>query len=460
MSTEVWFRNPDLYVRELVEVGYGRIAWDRGLLVKKRIDPDKHAALYFGRGIPWELLLVGEQGTAHLDADHPFTAPKAVYPTWQYGDDAGLLEELCKANIGEQSVHCSDMTVPVDQRPVFGQEHRVVVTDIPAVHTGPGRKFVRYLREVQQDYPDCVIHVHGLYSYQVAFGFGFRAADMEARSTAAKGKVVVPAGREMKWEAVAKNPQWVTVLGFKPVDLGIPRVRCMYNIKSAIWAGENYVKLDKFHTRPTAQVIDTTTPATDYSAPQAVRPISGHVLATKKKNENDYFACDTCSLMTECKYSRAGAVCSVPGAEPTDLARYFKTRDADLIIDGLGTLMAAGTRRLQKGMEIEEEFDELSPEVTKMMGQLFTNGVKLAQLLDPNLRGGPKVQVNVGSGGAAQVNMQTPQQLMGEAVRQLEARGIRREDITPAMIEGLLTGMADSAASQRAIDSKVIEHGS
>lgn len=437
-----------------MEVGCGRIAWDRGVLVKKRIDAFKHAGLYFGRAIPWELLLVGEQGTAHLDADHSLENPKAVYPTWAYGEDAGLLEELCKSNVGDQSEHCNDMRVAVDERPVLGQQHRVVVIDIPNVTTGPGRQFVKWLRDLQEDYPECIIHVHGLYSYQIAFGFGFRAADMEARSAAAKGKVVVPAGKEMKWEAVAKNPQWVTVLGFKPVELGIPRVRCMYNIKSALWAGENYVKLDKFKVQG-QHTPNTTAPAISNSQPQTVSIMS------KKQAEKagDKFTCDTCSLQLNCKYFRTGAVCSVPGAEPTELANYFKTRDSELILDGLGTLMAAGTRRLQQGMEEEQEFGDLSPEVTKMLNQLFQQGVKLAQLVNPDLRGGAKVQVNVNGGGNTQVNMATPQQLMGQAVRELEARGIRREDITPAMIEGLLTGMANPQSAQRAVEAKVIQHG-
>lgn len=452
MSTEVWFRNADLYVRELVECGVGKIAWDRGYLVKKRIDPDKFMSLYYGSS-PYEQLLIGEQGAALLDSAHPFTRPKAVYPVWTYGEDAGLLEELCKSNVGLDGKHCSDATVAPDERPVFGQEHRVIVADMPPANTGPGRKFARYLKELQEDYPDCIVHVHGLYSYQIAFGFGFRAADMEARTLAAKGKVVVPAGKEMKWEAVAAHPQWVTVLGFKPVDLGVPRNRCMYNIKSAVWAGENYTKLYKFKTAGEA-AIDVTSPNSSVVQPQT----NSHMSTNAKGKDGDYFACDTCSLNLTCKYSRAGAVCSVPGAEPTKLANFFQTRDSSLIIDGLGVLLGAQSRRVQKGMEEEDLFGEMDPEVTKMMNQLFTNGVKLAQLVDPTLRaGGTKVQVNVGSGGAAQVNMSNPQELMAAAVRELEARGIPREKITNEMIMGLLEGMARPDHTRAAIDSKVIE---
>lgn len=64
MATEVWFRNPHDYIRELVEVGECRIAWDRGLLVKRGIDPIKHADLYYGKGTDWRILTVGNQGSA------------------------------------------------------------------------------------------------------------------------------------------------------------------------------------------------------------------------------------------------------------------------------------------------------------------------------------------------------------------------------------------------------------
>lgn len=446
MTTEVWFRNPDLYVKELVECGVTRIAWDRGYLIKKRIDPIKHAQLYYGQALPWELLLVGEQGTAHLDATHDVTKPLAVYPTWQYGDNAGILEEIMASPVGLNPDHCTDMSVPVDERPVFGQEHRVVVTEIPPSTTGPGRKFLRFLKELQEDHPNCKVHVHGLYSYQIAFGFGFGAADMEVRTLASKGKVMVPAGREMKYEAVAKNPQWCTVLGFKPVELAVPRNRCMYNIKSAVWAAENYVKLYKFKTQGDAP-LDTTTSDADYTPPETGR----HLTSSSKPQNGDQFLCDTCSLQNECKYSRAGAVCSVPGADPVPLSNYFNSRDSGLIIDGLGTLLAAQTKRLERGMQDEEEFGDLSPEVTKMLNQLFTNGVKLAQLVDPNLRGGARVQVNVGAGGQAAVSTGNPKQFIAAVVRELESQGHKRENITEEMIQGVLEGMADPSARRQAI---------
>ena len=89
-----------------------------------------------------------------------------------------------------------------------------------------------------------------------------------------------------------------------------------------------------------------------------------------------------------------------------------------------------------------------------MMGQVFDQGVKLAKLIDPNLNGS-KVQVNVS--GAATVSATSPRQLIAAAVRELEARGVPREKITTEMIQGLLTGMNDESAKNRAIEGTVVQ---
>jgi hypothetical protein len=450
LSTEVWFRNPHDYIRELVECGESRVIWDRGMLVKKRIDPIKHAELYFGPAIPWRVMLCGEQGTAEYTRESP-DRPVGVYPTWAYGEDAGLLEEIVTRPVGVDASICADMSVPVDERPVFMQEHRVVVIEIPPAQSGPGRKFLRYLKELQEDNPECKIHVHGLYGWRSAFGLGYAAADVEPRTLAQKGKVILPAGTEKKYEIVAANPQWVVALGFRPVDLAVPRNRCMYNIKSAVWAAEHYVELFKFKTRGGETPDSTSSDRNFVPATTAGGPIS----KTAKAKEGDQFHCDTCSLFDKCKYARVGAVCSVPGAEPTALARFFQTRDSDMIIDGLGVLLGTQTRRLERGLTEEEEWGEVSPEVTKMISQIFDQGVKLAKLVDPKLRGSG-VNINVGAGGTAGIQISNPNQAIGAVVRELEARGVPRNEITPELIQGVLSQMAHKPEARQAIEGTVV----
>lgn len=448
MATEVWFRNPHNYVLELTEVGAPfRVVWDRGILVKKHIDAQKHAALYFGENADWRVLLVGPQGTAELDSSHSLENPLAVYPTWEHGEDLAILEEMMSNPLGEDEDAC-EADVPVDQRPVRGQEHRVIVTNLPNAHLSANRPFFRKLKELQEDYPECILHIHSMYSYRIMFGSGFASVDVEPRSDAANGRVILPSGKIMAYARTVGCTQWVNLLGMSVTDLKIPRNRCIYNIKSAQWAGEHFTEDVRFKTKGKAEV--------DPSAPTAVMPTTARSrtsLAISPK-QGDKITCDTCSLAVGCKFFRVGAVCSVPGSETSELAKYFQSRDSSRIIDALGTVLAAQTNRLQRGMEDEDEYGELDPEVTKIMNQLFTNGVKLAKLIDPSLSKS-MVQIN---NGAAAVSSTNPKQLMAAVVRALEDQGVRREDITPGMVEDMLRKMG-GVEQPAALPSQVVQEG-
>lgn len=429
---EVWFRNPDNYIRELVECGQSKVIWDRGRLAKFKTDPIKHAELYFGRALPWEVLVVGEQGCTHYRPDDTEFSPTAVYPVWSYNEEPSILEELIERPVGDDPTVTGDKNLPKDLRPVAGQEHRVIITDLPPIHTGPARAFTTYLRTLQEDNPEVILHVHGLYSYRVSFGQGFRSTDVEPRTPASKGKILLGTGKEVTVEQVKAKPEWVRKMGYKPVDLEVPRNRCMYNIKSAMWAAEYYLEYVNFRTRGTSEPVDSTSTDADF------KPLTTKkTLLAAKDMEGDKVACNSCSLAMDCKHYREGAVCSLPGTESKKLASYFNTRDANSIIDGLGAIVGRNVERLERGFREEEDDDEIKPEVTRIVGQVFDQGVKLAKLIDPNLAGGTKVQVNVGS-TAQVVSQQNPKQLVANVMREIEATGIPRDQITPEMVTQFL----------------------
>lgn len=444
MRTEVWLRNPDNYAREVVEVGHPWIAFDRGYIVKKSIDTIGWANLYFDATMDWRVLHVGVQGTAEYRRGDDPAWPTAVYPTWEYGEDTlADLEELLANPVGESTEACGDERVPSDERPVLGQEHRVVVVHLPEMGSGPGRKVMREIADLQREYPDAIVHVHGLYGFRTMFSHGIGAVDVDPRTTAQKGKVILPNGKEMTHEMTHRHPTWVTLLGMSPVDLEVPRNRCMFIIRSALWAGEHYMENFKFRVSAGGAAPDTTSPSSAYIPPSTVAVRT----STAPSTVGDKMLCDTCSLQTTCKYARDGAVCSVPGSEPAPLAKFFKTRDSGTIIDGLGTVLAAQTRRLERGMEDEEDSGELDPEVTRIVNSLMTHGVKLAKLVDPALAaaGAMKVGVQVVNGGVSgSVAQANPKSLVAGLVAELEARGIPRDRITPDMIENMLGGGRDA----------------
>lgn len=452
MSTEVWFRNPEYYVRELIECGECWMVWDRGYIVKRGVDPIEHAKLYYGESYPYRVIIVGKQGSPEYRPGDTKNQPTAVYPTWGYGEDSLFLEELLANPIGEDKEACFDTSVGPDERPVIGQENRVIITDLPLVTSGPGRSFLRYLKTLQEDYPEAIIHLHGSYSWKAMFSMGFGAADVEPRAEAAKGKVHTPSGRVEKYERMVEKPQWAAAMGFTPSELSVPRNRCMYNIRSAVWAGLHYDELFRFKTRGEG--------SGDYTSSD-----SKHVPATTKSHlakqgklvEGDKFICDTCSLQNNCKYYRSGAVCTVPGAEPVRLAAMFNSRNADDILDGLAKVQAASASRMERQLALENDLGDHDPELTKVMAQVFDQGVKLAKLLDPKrFSPGSKVAVNVGPGGAQGLSAANPRQLVSGIIQELVNSGIPRESVTQEMIMGYLESMANPDQAQKAIEGTVI----
>lgn len=422
MTTEVWLRNPDNYIKECIEAGAFDFAWDHGILKKRSIDPFRFGNLYCGVQ-PWRALVIGEQGASLINNTHNLDNPVEVYPVWEYGAPVENLEKLCAENL------------------IAEQEHRVVVIRPPKGNTNVGKAFYRMLSHMQEEYPECIIHVHGMYSYRLLFALGYKSVDVEPRELARVGKVTLPTGKEVTYEYAAQEPQWINLLGMKPHELKQPRLRCIYNIRSAVWAGENFLKSIKFKTTGFTHV-DPDDPIK--------RPARNKSIMVRRvpAQEGDKFLCDMCSLQVACKYFRTGAVCIVPDSEPVELARFFKTRDSDTIIDGLGTLLATQTRRIEKALVKEEDSGSLSPETTKMINTLFDRGVKLAKLVDPHLAAASAPRTNVTN--LTQINASTPQELMAQVVESFVQQGIPRGSITPDMIQRVLSNPED--LKQRAID--------
>ena len=227
----------------------------------------------------------------------------------------------------------------------------------------------------------------------------------------------------------------------------------MFNIKSARRASYSY-KEEKLYSTNQKDFynLDIT------SADESFREVTNNRIFLRnnlKVQGGDKFHCDTCTLALNCKLYRKGAVCAVPGSEGIELSRYFDTRNSDTILDGLGKLMAMQADRIKDAIDDEKETGKKDKEINKDLKNLFDQGTKLAKLVDPSLRGTSQtnVQVNLGAGtnGAP-----SPRQLIAEAVKELELRGVPRENITPEMIQGMFTGALDPDQQRRAIEGVVI----
>lgn len=414
MATEVWFRNPDNYIKECLEVGVTDLIWDYGMLFKKRIDAKRFAELYIP-STPYQVWVMGDQSAYMFDNDTTPENPARRAEVWEYGTPLHLLEALMIANVHES------------------EDHRIFINRLPAMNQVSAKAFLRTLYEMQEDYPESMLHLHSLYGYLPMFGHGFKAVDCDPRTPAQKGKITLPNGREIAIESAPDHKMWIDLLEVRLHQLRVPRERCMYNIKSAIWAGKHYREAIKFRTRGQPHTADPDNPNPE--PPKTTRIMRKHM----KPQEGDMLLCDMCSLQNNCRYFRAGEVCIVPDSETKHLSEFFASRDPEVIMTGLTTLVATGTRRLEKALEAESnnEKGELDPEVTKIINQIFQQGEKLVKLRDPSLKGGPRVSITNQTAILAG-EAKNPQSFMAAIVDMFVQQGIARDQITPEMIMAVM----------------------
>lgn len=424
-----------------VAEGVDRFVWHHGTTAKRKIDPVKFHKMSMPSGFHWRALVVGVGGA--LEYDHTCenrSFPAASYPVWHLGDPIEDLWELASNNIASDP-DC-ELASTMHFKPMSCQEHRVVLVNVPDSSSRIGNRIVNIISEIQKDNPSCILHLFEAGTYRSPMNARLASFDIDAGIRARLSEVLLPNGRRASTSSFDEHEYWFRMLGITISDAkNHKEVRLRFNIRSARWAAKNW------HSDLNAQR------RTGISSSR-VRPIPKKIAVLI----GDKIACDHCSLFDSCKQARDGGVCNLPEAETVDLAKFFNTRDADTIIEGLGAVLQAQAERAEAAIEWERESEKLDPELTKILRSMADGGEKLAKLLNPQLAG-PKIalQINQGSGSAAVVapNMKI---LMASAVKELEDRGVPRADITPDLVMRFLTaGPAALTAASTITDVEVID---
>ncbi len=439
VASEVWFRNPERWTASLAFLNVARIVWHHGLTLKRRIDPVAHARLSFPGSVEWRVMSVAAWGgmewtPASADSDHPV----ACYPVWQYGlEPFETLEALCAENVANSSSARHDPFSHVKFRPQPGQEHRVIIGSYPHLSSGPGRRLLVLLGELQQDYPDTIIHLFSATGIASIVSPGLRAGDFDPYGVTSGGRALLPNGRYVSRDKFNAHRTWIKLIdNTTPDQLGTHKALLEFNIKSALYCAEHWQDTFRFRGRARADFAGFTdeTPLGELPEPRSRR----HAAYEGKPQPGDKIACDHCTLANSCKHYRERSVCNLTQSDTAGLAHFFKTRDADRIIDGLGELLAVQSRRAESALEIEQEGDKLDPELTRILTSMFDAGVKLAKLANPALAAAsaPKIAIQVNNGH--RIEAASPSALMAGLVKELEAKGIERHEITPEMVVGLL----------------------
>ena len=122
-------------------------------------------------------------------------------------------------------------------------------------------------------------------------------------------------------------------------------------------------------------------------------------------------------------------------SETRKLADLALSRNADDVVTMLQSVVSKQAERVETRIEDEKFADKgFDPDIDKMLNNLFRNGTTLAKLLNPAL-GRPLVQINGNITPSAQVAQADPRALASTVIAELEASGVKREDMTQEMIE-------------------------
>lgn len=466
--TDLWFRNPSSVMSVCVEEGVSRITYTRQQLARLKIDPIMYTRqFYMSTNIRPKIMVIGIQGASEYTVMDKYDSPRAVYPVWSgKGDDISVLYDFIENPWGASEDLCEDQTITKGLRPIFGQRHRVVIHNMPNPHYGVSKDLFRLISNIQQFHPDVELFINGANSFSVLFGLGFKAGDFGLADLGDKNNYIyLPNGisfprHEIKnlvlWE------DWIKTMGFSIEDVvksgwdGSSN-RTRLRIRSSKWGSAHWQSNYRFFKNSKNIAVDIDSSDADYEPPQTRSIILRRNKFTLREADN--LLCDRCRIAPGCKAFRVGSICGLKESKVGDLEKFFQSRDAGRIIDGLASIAQLQARRLENSMEKETEDNDIDPDVTRQMNSLFTNGVRLAQLVNPDLKGGPKVQVNVGVNGSANVQTVTnsnPKELMSGIVYALEQQGIPRENITPAMVEGVLKGMGLGQPQQSAIEATAL----
>lgn len=459
IDTEVWFRNARYYVTQLAEMNCTNLVFDWGYVVKRRIDVHDLMELHFP-GKPWRALIIGDQGAMELGPQNDRTNPKAVYPVYRYGEPIDVLYDLVEQNVADvEKFQKMSEKLPVEQRLVPGQEHRVIFNHLPNAHELSNEPFYNLLAELQEAHPEIIFHIHGSYSQRVNFGLGFRSVDIDARTGAAKGWIQLPVGKKAYEKDWLDNRGWINTLGFSVKNLVAPEERCRFNIASALWAAKYYGDARKIRQTRSLKIVDIRSTDEDFEPEEVSRALSNRKRQPGQAPEGgDMFLCDFCSFQRSCKFYREEQVCGVPRSEGSEIAKAFKTRDSGRIIDGMRQLLERNAERLDRELDKEDDKEETNPEVTKLMSTVFGQAEKLAKLIDPTLTK-PAVQINgniVGHGANQIGAASNVKELTATVIRQIEAEGVPREEITDEMVFAVLSAMGNEDNAPRVISGQTI----
>lgn len=447
---QLWLRDPFDYLTTVLDTPWStiRTVWSSEFLLDTGISPRR----FLNYTIPsrnWEALA--------LESDHAYfitgkdSSIVRKWRRWQYGES---LKDLMK---------------------LFDSGNRFIV-DLPGVEVSNEDRdeFMKTYETFRRTCPQARPHIHGSVGYAKGIGLQPRSADFDLSHLPDRNCLQLPNGRLVRERELQEadhltHKYWVRLLGYKSLeDIQTREQMIVFEMRSMAWAAANWEKINATQVDEIPRIKTPTQFSDDMlekSYAERLAEMSGsdadyvprkttqglYAWGRRKALPTDRIACDTCSLADVCKAFRQGSVCAVPKTEGDSLRKRFGTRNSSAIIGGLQELMQINADRIQTAVNAEDiESKGLDPELSKLIEKTIDQGEKVAKLIDPRLRPGPASQVLINNQNGTpqpQLGTASPQQLTATVVRELEAQGMKREDITPEIINNHIKVLSNMSPS-------------
>lgn len=453
---DLWFANPFRYDRHLFEMGESQVLLTWLQLKKKKKTARNYMRQNF-HGLPWKVYVNSGRMTYLQDYTCGEEEIKGSWPTWSF--KTFDLKELRDLILNPWSEREPDPNATWYERPVSGQPHRIFIEDVKISQ----RKKRLKLTEIQRAFPEVELFIMPTIgaNMNLLFGCGFTAGciDMMGMRSINQNSIFLPNGRCVKWENIPLYKDEINYFGFDATEVQDADFGMMFCIASYRYAAHHW-------DDPTGMFANRTINGGDYYNPTMYAGALSYKNAKHFKPEEvkptDKLLCDSCSLWRKCPVYRTEEVCALPGSETGKLAKLALSRNADDVVEMLASIVSKQAERVEQKID-DEKFLEagFDKNIDKMLNNVFKNGVQLAKLRDPSLGRAPLVQINAGpQTQQAAVAAADPRALASQVISEIEATGVKREDITEEMIEQHLQGLSPKAKqleSAEVVDAEVAE---
>jgi len=385
---------------------------------------------------------------------------KGVYPTWDY-KKYNLKELRDYVENPWSSSYDLSPDLQYFEKPKPDQPHKIFIRDCFTGIRMKEKMRIKHLAKIQRVYENVEFFlVPKSYGFGMMFGMGFTSSSFGAFHwvKSNNGMMVSPGGKKIPWRQIPEYKEVFENMGYDPAWVQEDRYHgIQYMIDAARWAAHHWDDPTGPYPRPRNY-------KTDYNVPEMYVPSLSYksvpTFNREKIKPTDKILCNSCSLWRKCPAYRSGEVCNLSKSTTRKLAKLAGSRNAGDVVEMLSGIVEVQAGRAERLLEEEEVTNKSNSDVDTALNSLFKNGKQLALLLNPNL-GRPLVQINNMNGiphaqATQAINSADTRGLAAMVIKEIEATGVPREQITEQMV---LDHIQDKYG-QKAIEAEVVPNES